>query len=642
MKGRRTVSILLIVCLIISLVPFAVFARTTGVVNGSDGSLNMRSGPGSSYSLVAVLPNGTSVNIISTSGNWYYVNCYVSGTQYIGYVYSGYIKNVTTTSTQPELVDYVPEIYQSYFAPLKAQHPNWQFKFYLSDLEWSDVVAAQTRVGVSAIESSQPVSYRSTSVNYTGASSSYTGYVSSGYVNVSNGVYTVSGTNSLNMRSGPGTSYSIVTAVPNGSTLTYLGTYSCNDGTSTKAWYKVTYSTSGSFTPIEGSSWYQAHGQVVQYYLDPRNFWDERQIFQFEQLAYDSSIHSLYGVQQILSGTFMDGAYITRTDGSSITYAQAFMEAASAYGVSPYHLAARVVQEVGRNGSQAAHGTNANYPGIYNFYSIGANSGMEEGLQWASSTQYTTYWRPWNSPYKSIMGGAQYIASGYIDRGQSSLYLEKFDIIDNSDGLYNHQYMSNIMAPYSEANRVYNAYSNIGILNSSFLFVIPVYKNMPASACRLPAASSSPNTAADYELANKGTLPSVIADTPAAVLNLLENNDGVSVIVTRNGTQIGNNEKIGTGCVIKTVSSGDPTVVYDTATALRYGDIDGNGLVNPSDYQVLKDNAFSGANTIVPDTAYYDAADLTKDGALDAFDCYYLDAFINGTKAPETPVVIKR
>ena len=636
MKGRRIIGIIIVACMIFSIIPFTAFAQTTGIVNGSDGSLNMRSGPGTSYSLITAIPNGTVVYIKAVSGNWYYVNCTVSGTNLTGYVSTNYIKNIST-----ELTDTVPFIYKSYIDALKQTHPTWQFKFFDTGLEWSDVVAAQTRLGISAIEGSQPISYRSTTVNYSGTGTSYTGYVSSGYVKVSNGVYTVSGTDSLNMRSGAGTSYSLVAAIPNGTVLTYLGTYSCTDGTSSKPWYKVTYTVSGGFTPVEGSSWYQAHGQVVQYYLDPRNFLNGTQVFQFEQLAYDSAIHTLAGVQKILKNTFMDGASITKTDGSSITYAQAFMEAAQTYGVSPYHLAARVVQEVGRNGSQAAFGTNSTYPGIYNFYSIGANSGMEEGLKWASSTQYTTYWRPWNSQYKSIMGGAQYIASGYIDRGQSTLYLEKFDIVLNSDGLYNHQYMSNIKAPYSEASRVYNAYNGMGILDSGFVFVIPVYNNMPSVACSLPASSSSPNMAGDTELVNKGILPLAIADTPAAVKTQLLSND-INVIVTRNGTQLGNNDLIGTGCVIRVVSASNPSVVYDTATVLRYGDINGDGRANSTDYQLLKNNAFAGANSIAQNTLYYEAADLNADGALDAFDCYYLDALINNVKPPEAAVVIKR
>jgi beta-N-acetylglucosaminidase len=54
------------------------------------------------------------------------------------------------------------------------------------------------------------------------------------------------------------------------------------------------------------------------------------------------------------------------------------------------------------------------------------------------------YLIPWNSPYRSIVGGAKFISQNYISRGQNTLYFQKFDVISNDDGLYKHQYMTNI------------------------------------------------------------------------------------------------------------------------------------------------------------------------------------------------------
>ncbi|MBE6828347.1 MAG: hypothetical protein E7514_07055 [Ruminococcaceae bacterium] len=183
----------------------------------------------------------------------------------------------------------------------------------------------------------------------------------------------------------------------------------------------------------------------------------------------------------------------------SATYAEVFMYAAQQFNISPYHIASRVVQEVGANGSTSTSGTNSTYPGIYNFYNIGANTGVMDGLRWANGGEdgsATTYGRPWTSPYKSIYYGAQYIAAGYISVGQSTLYTQKFDIIAKG-GYYNHQYMSNIQAPYTEAKNVYKAYQNLGIIDSAFVFTIPVYNNMPASPEQLPVRSSNPNYTSD-------------------------------------------------------------------------------------------------------------------------------------------------
>lgn len=50
------------------------------------------------------------------------------------------------------------------------------------------------------------------------------------------------------------------------------------------------------------------------------------------------------------------------------------------------------------------------------------------------------------------MGGAKWIGSGYISRGQFTSYLKKFNVNPKADSaLYNHQYQTNIAAPSSES-----------------------------------------------------------------------------------------------------------------------------------------------------------------------------------------------
>lgn len=86
------------------------------------------------------------------------------------------------------------------------------------------------------------------------------------------------------------------------------------------------------------------------------------------------------------------------------------------------------------------------------------------------------YDRPWNSPKKAITGGAKWIASGYISRGQFTSYLKKFNVNPNaSSEMFNHQYMENIAAPSSEAATSYKAYLNNNLLSLPLVFNIPVY-----------------------------------------------------------------------------------------------------------------------------------------------------------------------
>ncbi len=255
------------------------------------------------------------------------------------------------------------------------------------------------------------------------------------------------------------------------------------------------------YFPLDAGGWYQAADDVVRHYLDPRNFLDERSVFQFEALYYDASTQTRSGVESMLEGTFMAGKYISNGK-AQISYAQAFIDAAAASGASPYHLASRVIQEVGRQGSDSVWGLVDGYEGIYNFFNIGATSGTDpiiNGLRFAktggslSEASKTKYLIPWDSQYKSIVGGSKYIAANYINIGQNTLYLQKFDV-DNSDGqLYWHQYMTNISAANSEAGIMYTTYKELGKLGLPITFSIPVYNNMPAEKCPLPEARGNPN-----------------------------------------------------------------------------------------------------------------------------------------------------
>lgn len=241
------------------------------------------------------------------------------------------------------------------------------------------------------------------------------------------------------------------------------------------------------YSSYDGSTWFAASDDLIKYYLDPRTYLSSSSsVFAFEKLSYDSS-QTRSGVEAILSGTFMHNS---RPSGSSSTYSSMIITAAKKSGVSPYHIASRIKQEVGGSMTSGTNGKNASYPGIYNFYNIGAfqsaaGNAITNGLKWAASG--TTYNRPWTSPSKSIIGGAIYIGEAYINVGQNTLYTQKFNVT-YKDCLYWHQYMGNVQAPRTEAAKVYEAYKASGALNKSITFAIPVYKNMPAATAKMPAA----------------------------------------------------------------------------------------------------------------------------------------------------------
>ena len=232
--------------------------------------------------------------------------------------------------------------------------------------------------------------------------------------------------------------------------------------------------------------WSYASEAAIKYYMDPRNFLDETRVFMFEQLTYNPSYHTQSAVQNILNSTFMKGSI----PGDSKTYAAAFFDIGSTLKVSPFHLACRVYQEQGKGQSALISGTYSGYEGYYNYYNIKASGSsnkaiIENGLTYAKQ-------QGWNSRYKSLQGGAKILSQNYILKGQDTLYLQKYDVDNSYNGLYAHQYMQNIMAPYTESSMVKSAYQSTGAINNSFVFKIPVYLNMPSEACAKPGSTPAP------------------------------------------------------------------------------------------------------------------------------------------------------
>lgn len=222
-----------------------------------------------------------------------------------------------------------------------------------------------------------------------------------------------------------------------------------------------------------GKYWYAASEKTIAYYLDPRNFFNERQMFMFESLSYNKSYHTKEGIELMIKGTFMDGKY--SDEDSKKSYADAFIDAGIKYNISPYVLVSRVIQEIGAKGSTIVSGTVSGYEGYYNFYNIKAygdssSETIENGLKYAVE-------QGWNSPYKAILGGASFLGNDYVSVGQDNLYLQKWDVV--GPNYANHQYMQNIQAPSTESIKTYNGYRDMGLVNSAFVFTIPVYKNMP-------------------------------------------------------------------------------------------------------------------------------------------------------------------
>lgn len=322
-------------------------------------------------------------------------------------------------SSELEGINNFPSSYQGYLRELSKKHPNWKFTALYTNLDWNYVINNENAFGKSLV----PKNY------------------SDNWKNTKPGEYNVE----------------------------------------------------------VDKGWVDASRKAVEYCMDPRSFLNEIRIFQFETLSYDELTNNLEGIEKILYGTEFYNRQVSYFDvyGNNINmkekYSNLILKAGQISRVSPYHLASRIKQEVGPFLTHSSiSGTVEGYKGLYNFYNIGATSSSEpmgaikNGLNYArdgkgaSLETKNKYLLPWNTKEKAITGGAIFIGSSYINVGQNTIYLQKFDVNDKrSSSLFWHQYMTNLLAPYSESQSIYKGYQKMGLLDSTMSFIIPVYNNMP-------------------------------------------------------------------------------------------------------------------------------------------------------------------
>lgn len=508
-------------------------------------SLNVRSGPGTGYSVVAKLNSGASVTVIdeknaSDGGLWYQIRFQSGGTEKTGYALSTYIKFPAAYTGSADFEAYLtsqgfPESYKPALRQLHAEYPNWVFIAQHTNLDWNTAVSNEVVLPRSLVSSSSISSWKSTA----------------------DGAY-------------------------NWDTSTWPG--------------------------FDGDNWVAASEAITAYYMDPRNFLDEIYVFQFLLQSYDSTVHTAEGLETMVKDTFLESSYTgagtgsggnsggsnngnnsgnnsgnssgnsdaslvgpgagldsngnmigggsnhsgssnsgsnssqnkeevylrppgatasisqnktnlvatmigpgmpggpgsangSGTDssntppvsGSGGSYVDMIMNAGIQSGVNPYVLAAMILQEQGKGTSGLISGNYSGYEGYYNYFNVeayqsGSMNAIQRGLWYAS--QSGSYGRPWNTPEKSILGGAMIYGDSYVKAGQDTFYLKRFNV--QGSNLYKHQYMTNIQGAASEGAIYAKAY-NDEMKKTALQFKIPVYLNMPETAAPKPTVDGSPN-----------------------------------------------------------------------------------------------------------------------------------------------------
>ena len=274
------------------------------------------------------------------------------------------------------------------------------------------------------------------------------------------------------------------------------------------------------------SGYYQASREAVEYFMDPRNFLNETDIFQFYDLAVASSV-GVDEIAAVLADTFMEDA--TLENGK--TYAEYFLEVGNELGINPVYLAVKARQEQGVEGLSPviggecgsllaeyyANGTQETesgrkvlaptegytsedlltLDGYYNLFNIKASgnglfaiyhNAMKRATEGTEHMADAWNSPSWNTLWKSLYGGAYTIKTSFIDRYQNTIYLQKFNVDSRAaDRNFWGQYMQNVAGSLTESRTLFSALASSGVLDGYCNFLIPVYAGMPSTPCADPA-----------------------------------------------------------------------------------------------------------------------------------------------------------
>ena len=397
----------------------------------------------------------------------------------------------------------------------------------------------------------------------------------------------------------------------------------------------------------------------VAYYMDPRNFLSDRFIFQFQAQNYDNNFASTYvtAVTNIISGSSFYKYHLN----AGTNLAEVINSNATTLNVSPIFAASRMLQELGNSdslyslysGSYTADpnttygqkfieltGSATAYQGYYNFYNFGVSDSCVQSYGTAYCGLNYAYRLGWNSVNAAIQGGLSQIANNYIANNQNTGYLQKFNVNQsNPSSIGTHQYMTNVAAPSSESATTYVTYSDLGILESSFIFYVPVYNNMDAAITNSPGGAvdtpddSKPSslpistiiTSSGYKYAS-GYISGVAVGTDVATLkSTIESVGGSSTVTIYNAAgSIVNSGTLATG--FKVVVNNSSTV--ETLEVVIKGDTSGDGIINALDLAQVQKNILGTYNL---SGAYNLAGDTSGDGVINALDLAQVQKNILGT-----------
>ena len=534
------------------------YAAQAAVIRGTN--VNVRAAASTSSQLVTSLGNNSSVTILGqTTGSdgkvWYQISA--GGVS--GYVRSDLVSTQTAAyTTDANFEAYLaqqgfPESYKAGLRSLHAQHPTWIFNAVQTGLDWNTAVAYELQGTSSLVETGSKSSWKSTDAGkFDWTTSTWPGFDGATWVGASQEIVayfmdprnflddsyvfqfaahdynpeiqTIDGLRSMLK----GTFLEGQVAIDASSPLYAAAAAAQGLSASTNAMSGQTVTDANIGTATQTGSGESLLGYEGPGATGAANISDAAQA---SAAATTITAGNVLEGTDSMSTTVMPGSggpgTGNATTGTSnttnmmtgavtVSYADIIMEAAEQSKVSPYVLAAMIIQEQGTKGSS---GSISGATGYYNFFNVGAYAAngmtaVERGLWYAA--QSGSYNRPWNTPEKAIVGGALFYAQNYLVAGQNTLYLKRFNV--QGSNMFKHQYMTNTAGAAEEGKSLGKAYNDTmraGVL----VFNIPVYNGMPETACPMPTKDGNPNNKLQYLAVDGFTLtPSFNLDTTSYTL----------------------------------------------------------------------------------------------------------------------------
>ncbi len=334
-----------------------------------------------------------------------------------------------------------------------------------------------------------------------------------------------------------------------------------------------------------GGNWVCVSTDAVEYMMDPRNSLYYEDVFQFLELSYDkSSTYDANIIKSILKNSFLD-------DGNLDKYITTIINRSKEKNVNPYYIAGKIIQEQGIKGGSTfkmKYIENDKITYYYNIFNINATGGttsaiVSNALDWAKDKE-------WDTIEKCLIGGVDFIANGYITIGQDTMYFEKFDVI--ADTYYTHQYAQDVMYAQNQGEKLRRILEGINATEHAYTFVIPLYENMPRTACERPTSiRMNSNSANDSD--NNSTNNNTNNNT--------ENNTNGNASVNNNSMEVSYN----------------------------LGDANNDGKINSGDLLLVKQYLLKVKK--ITDEKSLNAMDINKDKKINSGDLLLIKKHLLGT-----------